>query len=418
MTATRPLALVAKVLLLLAAVECCVRTIFFNYYIVPHFVRRFSLLRERSGGANLSILFDVMHGAEPDRIRIAFLGDSTMVAIPGADETVVPYLVREELRKRFGQSRIDAVDASVIGLYASDGLLIADKLLGAGADVIVYGLLPRALPRHPVAVWTTRVSSELGPSDLSRLLVIGGGGWLARNFEAEQLIVGILGAGWKTYAYRSALKRCVSDTLVQRLPPLAVLTEPPPYPPQLWSFKSEPPEQFAWTYAEYGPPNPNWEALELLGRLCARYAPRRCLIFSGPLNPARRDDLCEPRLYAEYLARLQHLADQYGLVFRDYSEGMTPADFVVPAAPTKPDPMHLNAGGRAKLAAKLVDPIAAIVAAEIAEPAAVRTTGRRVEAVLADNSRFVGTTPFETPAETARAPQGERRIPSVASLDD
>ena len=364
----RPFANVVKVLVVLAAADWCVRTTFFDQYIVPRFVRGHPLLREGSGGGKLSILFDAMRRSEPGRIRIAFLGDSTMKAMPGADETVVPYLVREELRKRFGQSRIDAVDASVIGLYASDGLLITDKLLGAGADVIVYGLLPRALPHHPVAVWTTRVSSELGPSDLGRLLVIGGGGWLARNFEAEQLIVGILGAGWKTYTYRTLLKRCVSDTLVQQWPPLAALTKPLPAPPQPWSFKPETPRQYVWTYDECGPPNPNWEALELLGRLCGRYAPRRCLIFSGPLNPARRDDLCEPRLYAEYLARLQHLADQYGLVFRDYSEGMTPADFVVPPAPTKPDPMHLNAGGRAKLAAKLVDPIAAIVAAEFTGP--------------------------------------------------
>jgi len=140
-----PFANLVKVLVLLAAVDWYVRGRFFDTYMVPRYaVGRPP--RERGAG---SILFDVVARLPHQGIRIAFVGDSTMVAMPGPDNTVVPYLVGQGLRARFGASQIEVIDASAIGLYAADGLLFVDKLLGVDADVIVTWIAPARVPAPP-----------------------------------------------------------------------------------------------------------------------------------------------------------------------------------------------------------------------------------------------------------------------------
>ena len=358
-----PFANLVKVLVLLAAVDWYVRGPFFDTYMVPRYAVG-PLLRERGAG---SILFDVVARSPHQGIRVAFVGDSTMVAMPGPDNTVVPYLVGQGLRRRFGASQIEVIDASAIGLYAADSLLFVDKLLGVDADVIVYGLLLRAFPRHPAARWTSRVSGELGLGDLERLVAVGAGPWLAQTMGAEQIVGGVVHSEWKTYAYRSSLRSFLLGSLRPFWPAMAaVLQAPPTAEGPVVSPRPGGRPQFDWTRAEYGSPNRNWDALELLGRLCARYGPRRCMIFSGPINPEGRDQLAEPGFYKEYLGRLQDVSDRYGIVYSDCTDGLTSADFVSPGMQGR-DAIHMRDSGRATLAARLVEPIADLVGGLLAE---------------------------------------------------
>jgi hypothetical protein len=295
------------------------------------------------------------------------------VAMPGPRNTVVPYLVGQGLQRRFGASQIEVIDTSNVGLYAAEGLLFVDKLLGVDADIIVYGLLLRAFPRHPAELWTSRVSGELGVGDLERLLAVGAGPWLAQTVGAEQVLGGVVHSEWRTYAYRSSLRSFLSGHLRPFWPAMAAVLHAPP-------TAEEPPvsprpggrPQFDWTRVDYGSPNPNWDALELLGRLCARYGPRRCMIFSSPINPEGRDRLAEPGFYEEYLGRLQEVSDRYGILYRDCTDGLTPADFV-PGKQGR-DAIHMRDSGRAKLAARLVEPVADLVGGLLAERAR-RTAG-------------------------------------------
>jgi len=354
------LATVSAVLAALAGIDWYVRGPFFDG-VGKRFAPRAALLRERGGGGDPTIFFDAARRCEHRGIRVAFVGDSTMKAIPGADETIVPYLVREELRKRFGADAIEVIDASTVGLYARDALLFIDKLLSTDVDVVVYGVLLRALPREGSARWTTRVSSQLNAREVARLLAIGGGGWVWENIGQDGLITGIVHSSWNTYAYRTLLKQRASERLALWCPKIGTISPPPPpptAPPQ-----PEVARQFDWTRAQYGPPNANWDALELLGRLCDRYAPMRCLIFSGPINPEGRDRLAEPGFYEEYQARLRRLAEDYRVVYRDFTAGLEPDDFLTPLRQAR-DPIHLEARGRVKLAARVVEPVAEIIEAE------------------------------------------------------
>src|SRR5262249_53755177 len=158
--------------------------------------------------------------------------------------------------------------------------LLTSRILGAGADVLVYGALLRALPRRPQTQYVTRISSELALSDLLRLIDAGGAAWLADNLSGDQVIAGLVHSTWATYAYRSKFPghlwqgylapRLGADSWAARV----TAPGPPPQPATAQKSKRDPtlPD---WTRSDYGPPNANWDALELLGRLCERSLPGR-----------------------------------------------------------------------------------------------------------------------------------------------
>jgi hypothetical protein len=367
----RPWVTLLKVILLLLVVDQWVRGPFFARSVAPLYVDRFTILRERTWGQNVLVLLEAMR-RRPGAMHVTFLGDSVLRAVDEADETTVPYLVQRQLRERFAPMDVDVVDCSAVGLYASDAMLLTSKLVGAGSDVIVYEVLPRAVPRAPDQEWVTRVSSQLSPSDLWRVLRVGGAPWLARNLTAAQITDGLVNTSWALYAYRSNLKLFVWDVLLPRVFPYRGLVRwmfygPEAAAPPTIEFRPHLPGKFEWTWAEYGPPNANWDALNLFGRLCHQYQPGRCVIYSGPLNPLGRAQAAEPELFDAYLAHLRAVAGRYGLVWRDYTDTMTPADFAPPKYVGVRDPIHLNGAGNAKLAQLLQAPVAEAVRAAAAD---------------------------------------------------
>jgi hypothetical protein len=354
--------LLLKILVVLAAVDWYVRGPFFDSYIAARHVRPFAILHDRTFGSDLPIFFGALARYSAG-VRIAFVGDSTMNAADGLDATTIPYLTGKELRARLGRSDIEAIDASEIGLYGGDALLFIDKLLGHDVDVLVYGVSLRALPRRPVTQYVSRISDELSPADILRLWRAGGSAWLLENLSAEQVLTGFVRTGWATYAYRSSLRQWVwersGQRLVRKWPALLDALQPAPLQQQAAIAPRAPSAQaYEWPRDDYAGPNSNWRALDLIGRLCRHYAPGRCVIYAGPVNPLGRDTLVEPELYEDYLAFLRMLTGQYALIWRDYSDTMTPADFRPPKYGGLRDPIHLNETGRAKLAALLVQPVA------------------------------------------------------------
>jgi hypothetical protein len=118
---------------------------------------------------------------------------------------------------------------------------------------------------------------------------------------------------------------------------------------------------YNWTNREFGPPSANWEALEIVAKLCETYAPRRCVLYASPINPFLRERLSEPGLYEDYLATLRIVAGRHGLIFRDYTDALKRNDFRIPKLGIR-DPVHMNEVGRERLATLLQEPLGLAIA--------------------------------------------------------
>jgi hypothetical protein len=361
------LLIIAKVALVLLAIDYCVEGAFFRTFILPLYVSPHLLLRDRSGGQNLNILFDTLERTPGHRARVALIGDSTMNAADGLDNTTIPYLLGENLRQHMQRQDIETVDCSEIGQYAGDAVLFLAKLLPHQADVVVYGVSLRALPRAPDTRWVSRINEALDVDDFWRIVDVGGASWLRRMMTAEQVLTGLVRSHWSTYAYRGQLRKALSEQVLQpilgRVPIVGRLLRTAQLPDAQASAPRPPTfNALEWPTVEYAPPSANWEALDVFGQLCATYAAKRCVVYAGPINPLERDRLVEPTLYAEYMARLRIMVGRYGLIWRDYTDAMTAADFRTPKYGGSRDPIHMNEQGRAKLAKLLLEPVEEVLA--------------------------------------------------------
>lgn len=352
---------VLAVLACLAVIDLIVAGPFYAHVIAPEYVTPHLVLADRTAGQNLVIFTEALERMPRSTPQVALVGDSTMNAMaPAVSE--IPYLLGVETRKTLRGETIRPVQAGIVGLCAGDAALLTSKLIGSGTAVIVYGITLRAFPAEQ-SRFATRLKSQLGPDDLWRLTAVGGLPWLHANAGADRLVAGLVESTWKTYAYRTNLRRWAWERGLQQFVPagswLAKVIEPPAATANpAVAPRTGRGEKFEWTRANYGEPNANWDAIELYGRLCQRYAPGRCVLYAGPVNPVGRAALAEPGLYDEYLARLRVLAGRYGLIWRDYTNALGPGEFRKPMFGGWRDPIHPNEQGRAKLARLLAEPVA------------------------------------------------------------
>src|SRR5262249_11060910 len=144
-----------------------------------------------------------------------------------------------------------------------------------------------------------------------------------------------------------------------------VLAPAPSNQPDTAGRRARNPDAIDWTRKDYGRPNANWQAVDLFGRLCQRYLPGSCVLFTGPVNPLGRERVAEGGLYAEYRAFLRVVAGRYGLIWRDYTDTLGADDFITPRYGGRRDPIHINAAGRAKVSTRLVDAVAEAVQAAL-----------------------------------------------------
>ena len=98
--------------------------------------------------------------------------------------------------------------------------------------------------------------------------------------------------------------------------------------------------------------------MELIGKLCRRYRPGRCVMYASPINPLGREQLAEAGLYEEYLAKVRAVAQRYGLIWRDYTDALAASEFVTPMFGGSRDAIHPNERGRRTLARLLAVPVA------------------------------------------------------------
>lgn len=357
----RLLSLGLRVVLVLVLVDYLVATFFVDRFILARYAAPYPVLRDRTSGRNTSIFFTALERAPNPGVRVAFVGDSTMNSADGPDQTFLPMLVQPELQRLFPHIRVETLDASLLGLYGSSAALFIAKLLGRDTDVIVYGVTPRAFPTHPTMRWVSTVSSELDPGDLGRIARAGGVPWLMNNLDSESFLSGLIKSYWTTFAYRSQLRLFLYEFFhrpLSRLPTSLVA-------PQEDSLQQVPRDRAAltyeWTRDEYSSPNENWQALLLIGELCRRYAPGRCVLYASPINPLLRERLYEPGLYDDYLSDLRVVAGRYGLIFRDYTDALAPADFRKPKYGGLRDPIHMNTAGRTQLGRLLLEPLSVAI---------------------------------------------------------
>jgi lysophospholipase L1-like esterase len=350
-----------KVLLVLALVDCWVRGPFQEEWIKPRYVTPFRLLRDRTGFQRLTIMRDALSSYANNLVDIAFVGDSTMTTAIGPDFGELPMLVGMRLGHQPGVPPSRIVQGGITGLYASDALLWINQLLAHGADVIVYGVTMRALPNRPNTDYAKPLRNEQSLADLSRLVRLGGMRWITETLSSAEIAHGLVESSWQTYAYRTDIRQYLWETELK--PKVAadsvwarVFTPPPPG--RVESGAPVFPHVPEWQRADFSMTNTNWDAMELIGRLCQRYAPGRCIVYAGPVNPLARDKLVEPDHYQQYLTQLRGIAERYGLIWRDYTDALTAADFRKPMFLGSRDPIHPNGSGNAKLATLLAPVVA------------------------------------------------------------
>jgi hypothetical protein len=382
----RPFGTLVKVLALLAVFDLGVRGPFFDFSIMPYNVTRFPMLRDRTIGRGFSILFEALDRIPRPDARVVIVGDSTVFATEGLDDrSSLAYLLRSELRHRFPRASVEVVDASQIALYASDAALLINRALEHDdIDVVVYAVTLRALPSEVFGFKPTHISSELGPTDLARLTAAGGAPWMLQTVSGPELLNGLVYSTWKTYAYRAELKnyfwgRAVRPAIA-RWPAVVQAIRPGPlYPPMdIAPPPADIPRRvYPWSRDRYRFPNDNTEALETIGRVCQSYAPGRCFLYAGPLNPLARGDYVEPGLYEEFMAQLRVIVGRYSLGWRDYTTTMNVGDFRHPMFHERYDAIHLNVAGGRKLASRIADAVQDQVAAAIRKHRTIAFAPRR-----------------------------------------
>ena len=348
-----------KTALVLVLVESLVRGPFYERYVYVPYIRPYPVLAERSGGVHVETLVDALARRRPT-LRIAFIGDSTMKALSSPEDVRVPAFIQSDLRTRFPGVDLEVVDASVIGLYASDATLLVAKLM-PHVDAVVYGLAMRAFPKERQQSWIRSFSAEMDAPAIARIVRAGGFGWLRGTVPGDDLASGLVSTSWATYGYRVELWRAIVDP---RTGLLRGLPLPHPQPTPELSIVPHPlTDELEWAPAEYAPPNHNWEALDVLADLCGTFAAGHCLLYTVPVNPVGRDTLTDPALYRTFLERVAVTAKGGRTTWLDLTDTMTAADFLPPNyAVHDRDPIHLTTGGLAKLGAILADPVARLAA--------------------------------------------------------
>lgn len=350
--------------LILVLVDLWVRGPFVRDYLAPRVVAPQGYLRDRTQGQAWSVLFAVIDELPKAHIRIGLLGDSTAYVTGDVnDDDSLAHLLTVAVRARKPISDSEVVDLSQIGVLARDAMLIAAKAASHDVDFLVYGVTLRVFPnaRPSIAnVAPTRITHELTPGDVIRIVRSGGGTWLRENLSIEDLLDSALRLTWRTYAHRAQLKQVsweiYGQPFFKRWPPL----EKALAPRSVRADESIAPshggtDRYRWSRDRYGMSNASWAALEILTELCRREFYGRCLIYASPLNPLSDGQLVDPVLHGEFLATLQNLVEAKNLHWLDLTTMLPSADFIPPKFGGMWDPIHLSRNGGTKLASRLAD---------------------------------------------------------------
>ncbi len=348
---------VAGVLLLLALIEIGVRTVFLPRYIRSRYSTQTSL-RAWAGGDNLSMLMRAL-AQRPSKKFVAMIGDSTMNTLD-PNEVELPYFTQQELTGRHPDEQFEVIHGGIMGLYATEAALMADRYIGSGVHTIVWGVQSRAFPIAAPRANVTHIRWQMAADDLWRLYRSGMGDWWLSISTPEQTLSGLVAGSWSTFDVRRQLREILWERLRMRLPQTwAASIDKRIFADGVASTgpRQNPLRRYRINWEDFGP-NPHWGSIEAVAALCGDFLDSRCVLYAGPINPAVHDDYVEPRVQEYFLEQLRQAAQRHGVVVADLSDALTPDEFREPMFPGQRfDPIHPNQAGRRKLAQLLVEPI-------------------------------------------------------------
>jgi hypothetical protein len=360
------LSLWLKLGVLLVLFGCWVSWWFVPQRLAPKYDRPYQVLRDRSLGQRIGVLFDLLpvRAAKSD-LLVVIVGDSTVQVgmlgfFPNAG---IPALLQEALARAYPGRSVGVIDMSQNGLYAPDALLFTAKAFGLDPDLVIYALTPRVIPTEPEVRWTTNVGDlALQPDIVSRLglfqvLDLIGPRAVARTLVhsyypplrlrgelADQLWTALV--QWSP-AIGPAVRRTTGTQVTERTLGRGEVTEELPEGP----VPGMPRGTYLWSAARYrlDPPTRSVRALDALVDLCRREG--RCLLYHGPVNPETTGGF-EPGLVDAFLARVQTRAAAGGVPLLDYRTLAAPAWFGKDLL-GRPDAIHLSKFGRRQFTNRL-----------------------------------------------------------------
>ncbi len=317
----------------------------------------FAILRDRTGGRQLALLFEFMrlHRAKAD-VLVAILGDST-VNSAGPEDTELPILLQKELAHVMPDRHVEVVDLGILGLYASDALFVAAEALSFHPDLLVYAISPRIVPTQTEARWTTDVSDlALRWGIVSRV----GLGTVLEMLDPRSLGRTMAHSWYLPLAVRLPMAMVFWERVFAHLPAgLAPLREriSPGWPPAAPGVAGP---STGYQYSREAYPiddsNRSVRALDALIRMCG--AEGRCLLYYVPVNPASAETGFAPGLVDDFAAHVAVTTQTASVPYRDYRALGTPDRFRRNLH-GNPDAIHLTADAKPWFASILARDVAA-----------------------------------------------------------
>jgi hypothetical protein len=336
-----------KVLLVLAAIDVVVRWVFVPQVLRPQYASlRNLLLRDRSGGEHLAILFDSVawwFSQQDATVRVIIVGDSTVRGVAPETDSI-PYQLQDTLRHEMPLARVSVVDFSEIGLYAREALVFVAQALSYKPDAVVCQLTLRDLIDDRYAGKTTKVEAFVGrPSILFALPPS-----IARaRYSVDDLMSSAIGSSWGLYAYRHHLLEAARAAAGFAKPGRE--SPPPRVGGGMDAILSDDMYHF---------PNANSESVLAIIESCRRTR-GHCLVFVSPFNPDV-DTTNVRAAVGRFRAMVRQAAVASGVEFEDYWDALSPENFRQRIS-GGPDAIHYNSRGYQVFGAMLAQRVVKMV---------------------------------------------------------
>lgn len=304
-----------------------------------------ALLRDRTSGRNLGILFDSVrwwfrtHGTT---VRVIVVGDSTVHGeIPESNS--VPFQLQEALRSRLRPAVVDVADFSAVGMYARETLIAVAEGLKFQPEVLVCQLTLRDVIDDEWAGKSTNIESLIGDPWLLTMLPPS---MIRERYSADALLSSAIEQRWALFAYRTEVR----DALRRH----AGLTAPPPAEGR--SAKST--MDGILSDRLYNFPNTNSKSVDLIMQVCRRSG-GHCLVYIGPFNPAVSTEKIRGPV-DRFRAMVHRAAADSGVPLEDYWDALSPTYFRQRNT-GDPDPIHYNVAGYREFGRMLAQRVTEVV---------------------------------------------------------
>ncbi len=287
----------------------------------------------------------------PGTPMVVVIGDSSVGGSIVVTETL-PWMLREELAKRFPDRPPHVINLAFVGLYPQDAILIVAKALSLNPDLIVYAVSPRVIPVKPLVRFTTGAYEVAFQWDVvSRLGLPFTMALVGREDFGRSLV--------SSFVPLVRFRTQVSLEFARRLRPkvkswmVPLIDRVVPLPPRLPASLPSSSTTYLWARADHrlDPSSLTVWALDGLIRLCGEAG--RCLLYEIPINDAATRGF-EPGLVEEFDAWVGAHAAAAGVPILNFRDRGEESMFRLSYA-GGPDAIHPTLAGQAVFASMLAD---------------------------------------------------------------